>query len=70
MSPSGLLSSRHVKIFAVGPFFAADKKPVELSAPKSLLLDQGPAKSESGGAFYMILMRSWSRAGEALSAQQ
>ena len=27
-------------------------------------------KCESEGAFYMILMRSWSRAGEALSAQQ
>ena len=33
-------------------------------------IDQGPEKSESEGAFYMILMRSWSRAGEALSAQQ
>ena len=33
-------------------------------------IDQGPEKCESEGAFYMILMRSWSRAGEALSAQQ
>ena len=27
-------------------------------------IDQGPEKSESEGDFYMILMRSWSRAGE------
>ena len=33
-------------------------------------IDQGAEKCESEGAFYMILMRSWSRAGEALSAQQ
>ena len=36
----------------------------------SVSIDQEPEKCEPEGAFYMILMRSWSRAGEALSAQQ